>query len=79
MKQKSKLTQWTVTILLFAWGMISFIVIAGEESQTEPVSLGTFLFVKAIAMLSLLLCIWVGKQLYKKGFIPEMKEEDEEC
>lgn len=76
--QKSKAVQWTAMWVLALWGFASFIVLAGEEDPRNPMSLGEFFLIKCVAMASLLLCLYVGKRLYRAGYLPEVSDEDEE-
>lgn len=77
MKTYSKLTQWIVTGLLFTWGAVSFIILAGEEDPMNPMPLGKFFLLKIGAMLSLGLCCLTGKWLNGKGLIADIDEDDE--
>lgn len=76
---KKKIIQWSILTALFVWGCLSFIVMAGEEDPTRPaMSLTHFFALKAGGALSLYLCYILAKWLNKKGFIPEVSDEDDE-
>lgn len=75
--QRSKAAQWVSFCLLGLWGSVSFIVLAGEENPRGHMRFSEFLLIKAIAMISLLLCCYVGKKLRKAGYFP-IETDDEE-
>lgn len=73
---KATATQWAVLTLLFLWGFASFLVMAGEESPSDPpMTLGKFLLIKGVALASFGLCLLVGKYLNRKGLLPDVKDE----
>lgn len=45
---------------LFVWGFLSMLLLAGES---ETMSTGTFLLIKLVAIVSLILCVRVGKRM----------------
>lgn len=76
--KRSKAVQWVAMWFLSIWGFISFIVIVGEEDPNNPLSLSEFFLIKAVAMASLLICLYVGKVLHKAGYLPEELDKDDE-
>jgi len=62
-----------MTLLAF-WGMGSFLALSGES--IEPVPTREFYLTKAIALASFVLCIIVGRLLYKKGLLPDLEGEE---
>ena len=44
-----KAVRWSLMALLAAWGMLSLLVLAGEENPVEPVALARFVAVYATA------------------------------
>lgn len=77
MKQNSKIIQWLVFSLLWIWGFVSFIFLAGEEDPMNPLSFEKFFLIKGAAGLSLYLCYRLGSWLNSKGLILEKSEEDD--
>lgn len=73
---KTKTKQYLLMYLLGAWGLISLLVIAGEDIPGQPMSDLKFFGSKIIATASLWLCVRTGQWLDKKGLLPEIKEED---
>lgn len=53
-----KAKQLTITAILAIWGMLSFLVICGEESPLNPMSDAEFFAKKFIALASLGICIF---------------------
>lgn len=74
---KKKIIQWGLMNVLGVWGMVSFMVLAGEESPDACISLGDFILIKAFAVTSFAGCIQCGKWLYKKGLLPEINIEED--
>lgn len=70
-KKVNRIAQWTAKLLLCAWGVVSFIFLAGEENPDTPLSLCNFIVIKTIAMTSFLLCLYVCKRLYRTGRLQE--------
>lgn len=75
-QQKSKSVQWVILWALGIWGILSFLVLAGDENPDNPVSLNEFLLIKAAGVASLLLCCLVGKRLYRGGYLPDELDEE---
>ena len=76
--QRSKAVKWAALWILGIWGFLSFIVLAGEEDPRDPMPFGEFFLIKAVAMASLLICLYVGKRLHRAGYLPEELDEDDE-
>ena len=64
--------QWVILGALVIWGMMSFVLLAGEPA--EGTSLGKFFLIKVLALISSGACIWVGKVLNSKGLLPNVEE-----
>ena len=47
---KKKIIQWGLMTVLGLWGMVSFMVLAGEEAPDVCMTLGDFFLIKALAM-----------------------------
>lgn len=73
---KKNTIQWAIYIAIVTWGLLSFIVLAGEEDANNIMPFGRFLLIKLSAMLSLILCVFTGKWLSGKGLLPEDLNED---
>ena len=69
---KKKIIQWGLMTVLGLWGMVSFMVLAGEEAPDVCMTLGDFFLIKALAITSFSGCILCGKWLSKKGLLPEI-------
>lgn len=62
--------------VLTAWGIVSFLLLAGEPVD-ESMPLGDFFLYKLLAVVSLGLCVLAGKILYGKNLLPNMNNEKE--
>ena len=65
---KKKIIQWGLMTVLGLWGMVSFMVLAGEEAPEVCMTLGDFFLIKALAITSFSGCILCGKWLKKGSF-----------
>lgn len=74
--KRNKKMQWAILSALFVWGLLSFILLAGEEDPQRPLSLQDFFLIKFGALTSLAACCYVGKLLNRAGYLPEISEED---
>lgn len=45
---------------LLVWGFFSLLLLAGDS---ETMSIGTFLLIKLVAIVSLILCVRIGKRM----------------
>lgn len=73
---KATVTQRVALTIMLLWGFASFLVMAGEESPSDPpMTLGKFLLIKGVALASFSLCLLVGKYLNRKGLLPDVKDE----
>lgn len=54
---KKKIIQWGLMTVLGLWGMVSFMVLAGEEAPEVCMTLGDFFLIKALAITSFSGCI----------------------
>ena len=70
---KKKIIQWGLMTVLGLWGMVSFMVLAGEEAPDVCMTLGDFFLIKALAITSFL----CGKWLSKKGLLPEINIQED--
>ena len=68
--------QYSVLAALMLWGLISFMVLAGDENPMNPMPWGEFFLIKTAALVSLALCVLTGKALNKKGLLPDVDEDD---
>ena len=57
--------------VIFCWGMLSFMVLAGDEDPNVPMTAGEFFWAKFAAAASLALCVLVGRYCFHKGWLPE--------
>lgn len=75
-KTISKATKWALLSIISIWGFISVIVLAGDENPLEPMLLSRFILIKLCAAISSYLCYLTGKWLYKSGYLPDIKIDD---
>nr|UVY37356.1 MAG: hypothetical protein [Bacteriophage sp.] len=67
---KKKIIQWGLMTVLGLWGMVSFMVLAGEEAPEVCMTLGDFFLIKALAITSFsgcILCDYNKTQRKQKG------------
>lgn len=64
-------TKWGLFLSLMTVGMISFMVMAGDESPECPMSLTRFLLMKGIALLTFIGVYFACKYFHAKGMFPE--------
>lgn len=74
---KKKIIQWGLMTVLGLWGMVSFMVLVGEEAPEVCMTLGDFFLIKALAITSFSGCIRCGKWLSKKGLLPEINMQED--
>lgn len=74
--RRNKKMKWAILSALFVWGLLSFVLLAGEEDPQNPLSLQNFFLIKLGALASLAACCCVGKLLNRAGYLPETSEED---
>lgn len=66
----------TVLTVLFVWGILSFLVIAGERNPESSLNILVFYVIKVLALASLILCICVGKRMHRAGKLPEDLDDE---
>lgn len=74
MKTKTKIAQHIVMALMAAWGFMSLLILAGEETPGHPVSETHFFTVKVCALASLAICCLAVRYLNRHKCLPESKE-----
>lgn len=77
-KSVNKYIQWTFFSLLCLVGAIALFVLAGDEYPMNTMSLTRWFGIKAVAMGVVAICIWLGKFLNKRGYLPDCINKDEE-
>lgn len=75
---KRRIIKWGVTGIVFAWAVVTFLLLAGEEDPNAPMPLAEFLCWKAVGVASLLLCCIAGRWLYRRGWIVEFDSEEQD-
>lgn len=76
------LARWALLATLVGVGMVAFLMLVGEETPDNPMTLGEFFVLKFGALATLYGLVQIGKHLCKHGLLPrsfidEMtKEED---
>ena len=66
-----KFAQWALFSVLSITGIIAFTILAGDEDPMNPMPFGRWLLIKALATVVIAVCIYGGKRLYKKGYMPK--------
>ena len=66
-----KFAQWALFSALCITGIIAFTILVGDEDPMNPMPFGRWVLIKAFAMVVIFVCVWGGKRLYKKGYLPE--------
>lgn len=74
---KTKIAKEAILQALGIWGILSIIVLAGEDIPGEPMSDAKFYGTKIAAIVSFALCLLTGRYLNRKGMLPDVKEEEE--
>lgn len=65
---KKKIIQWGLMTVLGLWGMVSFMVLAGEEAPEVCMTLGDFFLIKALAITSFQVVFYAGNGSQKGSF-----------
>ncbi|WP_346701235.1 hypothetical protein [uncultured Alistipes sp.] len=78
----AELARWAVLATLVGVGMFAFLLLIGEETPDNPMTLGQFFILKFGALATLYGLVQLGKHLCKHGLLPqsfieEMTKEDE--
>lgn len=78
MKPKHKNTpkQWAIMTALTLVGFFAFLLLAGEDTPENPMSLTQFFTIKLIGLALLAGCCKVGQALHRKGMLPEVEDKD---
>ena len=76
------LARWALLATLVGVGMVAFLMLVGEETPDDPMTLGQFFILKFGALATLYGLVQLGKHLCKHGLLPqsfieEMTKEDE--
>lgn len=79
MKAPHKYVQWAIVTALFGVGFLALMVIAGDDEPANPLPLGEWFLIKAVAAAVCYACYRVGRFLYSLGLLPVMDiDMDEE-
>lgn len=76
------LARWALLATLVGAGMVAFLMLIGEETPDNPMTLGEFFVLKFGALATLYGLVQIGKHLCKHGLLPQSfidemtKEED---
>lgn len=63
--------QWSLFLSLMTVGVISFMVMAGDEDTAVPMSLTRFLLTKTIALFVFEIVFIACKYFHRRGMFPE--------
>lgn len=66
-----KIAQWALLSALCVIGTISFMILASDEDPMNPMPIAQFFVLKMAALGVIALCVWIGKRLHRKGYLPE--------
>lgn len=69
------LGKWVILTVLMVWGMLSVILLLGEEDPYNPMPLLQFIALKAGSVISLFLCAAVTMACADSGLLPKVPEE----
>lgn len=78
----AELARWALLATLVGVGMVAFLMLVGEETPDNPMTLGEFFVLKFGALATLYGLVQIGKHLCKHGLLPQSfidemtKEED---
>lgn len=76
------LARWALLATLVGVGMVAFLMLVGEETPDNPMTLGEFFVLKFGALATIYGLVQLGKHLCKHGLLPQSfidemtKEED---
>lgn len=70
---KRSVGQWSLLTILTLWGVLAFMVLAGEDSPEAPMSLAEFFAWKAAALVNFGAAVFIGKCCDKKGWLPDLE------
>ncbi len=68
--------KWVYMTVIVFWGILSFILMCGDEAPGHPLTIGEFVVMKVAAVISFGLCLATARWLDSKGLLPEMNEEE---
>lgn len=77
MKTKNTPKQWAILTALATIGFFAFLLLAGEDTPDNPMSLSQFFTIKLMGMAILAGCLAAGKWCGSKGLLPQINETDE--
>ncbi len=66
--------QWSLLTILIIWGMLAFIVLAGEDNPEMPMSLTQFILLKAGALVNISAVGIIAKRCNKRGWLPDLEK-----
>ncbi len=71
---KRDVGQWSLLTVLTLWGMLAFLVLAGEDNPEAPISLTEFFLWKLAALINFGAAVLVGKWCDKHGWLPDLEK-----
>ncbi|MCD8282191.1 MAG: hypothetical protein LUC22_02935 [Prevotella sp.] len=72
---RTKAVRWAIAATIVTWGLLSFIIVCGEDNPLHPMSAGRFVMLKVLGGVSLLACMAVAKWCVGHGLFPEVEDE----
>lgn len=73
---RKSVIQHTLLYVLFGIGFFAFMLLAGDDDPSNPLTLGQWFAIKLAAAAVIYLCVKVGKFLDSKGLMPEMDDPE---
>lgn len=81
MKQATKTNktiQWLIAHTLFGVGFYFFLLLAGDENPRYPLTFREWLTIKVLAAAAIALCVLIGRELHRKGYLDVLNSNDEQ-
>lgn len=71
-----KVLSWLLVSAIGGIGMIAFMVLAGDEDPMNPLQLSEWFLIKGLAAASIASLYFIARYCDRKGWLPEISEED---
>lgn len=73
--KKGELKKWVVFFAVMFWGLVSVLVLGGDENPQEQLGFFEYLAIKFVALVSFITCYKVAEYCHRKGLFPEVEDE----
>lgn len=74
-KRIRKTVKWVIFVALCLVGFSAFVVLACDEDPVAATPFFGWVLMKIISLSIILICVWIGKYLHKRGYLPECLDE----